>query len=166
MNNVENEYIGTIDLSLESLNKDYETLKLNEDKLGMINFNKGIGECIVEVRSRNEGPIPHFHIYNLENRKSKKYFHCCLFIFEPYFFDHNNQTNGKLNKDQLEYLCNWLDEDHIKQGRNTGSSKWEFIADYWVKNNTKGYSYVYTSNSRPDYTKAVSFKSVYKERIN
>ena len=125
--------IGTI-----SFGEDIREVKV-DSKYGRFNT-INIGECNIEVYS-NEGPIPHFHISNLN-----KTFNCCIRIYENKYFSHGGKYRDILNSRQRKQL-----NDYLKQISKDDKNKtvWEYIVKVW-ESETK-YAYSNKTDIQPHY---------------
>lgn len=107
---------------------------LNEQKVQSINgkFNtKHIGECTIEIFA-NEGPIPHFHIYNKNGT-----FNTCVRIYENEYFSHGNKYRSKFNANQCRQLNEYLKQPYSEASNII--SVWEYIEKFWSSNSNFDY---------------------------
>lgn len=112
---------------------------------------KSIGECIIEVYA-NEGPIPHFHLYNQD-----KYFESCIRIYENLYFSHGGKYKDTLNSKQCRQLNEYLKTPYTKiPGANI--TLWQAIVFSWEL--ATKYEYPKKCKTQPHYEDMTLFKDV------
>ncbi len=137
--------IGTIDF-------ENETFLVREEQFQSKNrfVSKNIGECIIDVYA-NEGPIPHFHIYNKD-----KSFEACIRIYENLYFSHGGKYTSKFNSKQCRQLNEYLKSKYSKGPIK--STVWEAIAFFW--DTISSYDYPNKCTTQPHYEAMNSFRDV------
>lgn len=112
---------------------------------------KSIGECVIDIYP-NEGPIPHFHIYNKD-----KSFNTCIRIYENMYFSHGGKYTDKFNSKQCKQLNEYLKQINPKISLRP-TTIWESIVIEWE--NTSTYNYPYKVSSQPHYEDMTMFRDV------
>ena len=107
-----------------------------ENTAGMLSFPK-IGKCKLEIRVKEGGSIPHFHIISLQNK-----FLCAVCLHVNKYFKHGPYT-GELNSSQRVVL-----DDYLRTQKD-GVSVWEYMVSIW---NISYNNMNVEIDEQPDYT--------------
>lgn len=110
---------------------------------------KSIGQCKINVYP-NEGPIPHFHIFNKD-----KTFESCIRIYENMYFSHGGKYKDTLNPKQCRQLNEYLKSPSPRLEKIT---LWEEIMLYWE--NATTYNYPKKCKTQPHYENMTLFRDV------
>ena len=128
---------------------------LNEKEIGgnnRMNLKSRIGECKIEVRSR-EREIPHFHINSINGK-----FKSCVCIYSNNYFSHG-QYQDTFNSDQCKVLDDWLKFRNTDRPGNP--TNWERIANEWEDSNPEcKFPKSRKVMTQPDYAHMQYFKDV------
>lgn len=83
----------------------------------------------VEVEQRDEGPIPHLHVYHNKSRNKKE----CSYIRldKPEYSDHHKNSNLKLNKTQKNEFIRVMTEEIPSLLKNKLNG-YEYAVETWV----------------------------------
>lgn len=100
---------------------DNDTMLVEMAEVGR--FNK----CKVTVYGK-EGPIPHFHFYDIPTKRQG-----CIRIDVAEYFNHG-KYNDTLSRDEIKILHMWLTSPHQSFG-TYGLSNYDVICIYWDDNN-------------------------------
>ena len=105
---------------------------LFESKLRDIGKNRS--NLYFHIRTGERPSIPHFHIFNIDiaspaEKRSKKYFECCIQLKHAAYWNHENYhrkiPNNKLKKLIVEFL-------YSRPPETRGKTVWEFCRDIWL----------------------------------
>lgn len=147
----------TIRLVLGDEIGDAESNELTYDEYGVVGFDPDFkpAQCplefklntdrptyIVELRSNDNGNIPHFHIFDADNK-----FKTCVRIDEAEYFHHGAYT-GILNR-KSRYALNKLLQRQIDFNGET-MTNWDRIVKAWNSNSDR--LSTVTTVACPDYT--------------
>lgn len=124
-----------------------EESSLNEDSMTLKNV-KGMGDYKIYVYDEHKGPIPHFHLFDSDNKE-----HCCICIFEPMYFSHGKHS-GTLKGNQDKALDKFFRSPCKEKNAADGITNWDYMVNLWNKENKgSGYEYepVYEYVDQPDY---------------
>ena len=100
------------------------------------------GKCKIAVYE-NEGPVPHFHIFSIDNT-----FICCIRLDKPEYFSHG-KYKGKLSNSDIRKLItvlNTVDEE-------LNMTNFEYACYLWNKHTNTVKSKIKKPYKMPDYTK-------------
>ena len=113
-------------LFLESIGETEESL-LEMAQAGIID-----DSIIIKIYS-GEGPIPHFHFYEVQSKRSG-----CIKILDASYFPHGGKYLDTLKSWEVDDLIKWLSEESIffkKRGLDT--TNWQAICILWDQNNSQ-----------------------------
>ena len=91
-----------------------------------------------------DGTIPHFHIYTEnENKKSKKYFECCIRFDKCDYWNHEKYHSPLNSKDKIKVV------NFLKSKIKSNYTIWNYLKDQW----NLAYPNHKVTNRMPDYSK-------------
>ena len=104
---------------------------LNEQWLAeMAKVGKLDNEYDVVIWPKDNGEIPHFHIWDSNTRGDK--FHTCIKIEKPEYFHHTGKENI-LNSKMKKELVKFLNSSY----KGSNMTNWQLLVGYWNDNESK-----------------------------
>ena len=126
-------------LFLESIGETEESL-LEMAQAGTID-----DSIIIKIYS-GEGPVPHFHFYEVQSRRSG-----CIKILDASYFPHGGKYLDTLKSWEVDDLIKWLSEESIFfKKRGLDITNWQAICILWDQNNSQ-FQLKNPNPSIPDY---------------
>lgn len=133
-------FVGYIDLNLLDIIIFKEEMSRRGES---INKSRGIISFHV-YGSEKDKSIPHFHIRgnNLKNDFT-------IMLHKPVYFDHEKYNIDRLfDSGERKIIDSWLRQKCYK---NESMTNWEYMVDFWIKNNGEGT--INFPQTQPDYKK-------------
>ena len=128
-------------LYLENIGETEETL-LEMAQVGTVD-----DSIIIKIYG-GEGPIPHFHFYETQSKRSG-----CVKILEASYFPHGGRYLDTLKRWEVEDLLTWLPEkSQFFEKRGLNVTNWQAICILWDQNNSQ-YCLKNPNPEIPDYEK-------------
>ena len=109
---------------LESIGETEETL-LEMAQAGVVD-----DSIIIKIYG-GEGPVPHFHFYEVQSKRSG-----CIKIEEASYFPHGGKYLDTLKRWEVEELLKWLPQkSKFFEKRGLDVTNWQAICILWDQNN-------------------------------